>query len=279
LRILLTGRDGQVGWELERLLLPLGEVVATDRARLDLSRTETLRDRVREINPDLIVNAAAYTAVDKAESEPALAMRVNGEAPGIMAEEAKRLGALLVHYSTDYVFDGEKRSPYLEDDAPHPLGAYGRTKLEGERRVAASGCRALLLRASWVYSPSRGRNFFRTIAGKALAGERLRVVDDQVGVPTPSDFLASLSLRLIRDGATGVYHAVPSGETSWHGFASLIVEKVGARVAVEPIASSEFPTAAVRPRYSVLSNARLAARLGAPLPDWRQVVPPIMKAS
>ena len=279
MRILLTGRDGQVGWELERLLLPLGEVVATDRARLDLSRTETLRDRVREINPDLIVNAAAYTAVDKAESEPALAMRVNGEAPGIMAEEAKRLGALLVHYSTDYVFDGEKRSPYLEDDAPHPLGAYGRTKLEGERRVAASGCRALLLRASWVYSPSRGRNFFRTIAGKALAGERLRVVDDQVGVPTPSEFLASLSLRLIRDGATGVYHAVPSGETSWHGFASLVVEKVGARVPVEPIASSEFPTAAVRPRYSVLSNARLAARLGAPLPDWRQVVPPIMKAS
>jgi dTDP-4-dehydrorhamnose reductase len=279
LRILLTGRDGQVGWELERTLQPLGEVVATGRAALDLANPSSLKDFIGEVKPALIVNAAAYTAVDKAESEPELARHVNGEAPGIMAEEAKRLGALLVHYSTDYVFDGEKRSPYLEDDAPHPLGAYGRTKLEGERRVAASGCRALLLRASWVYSPSRGRNFFRTIAGKALAGERLRVVDDQVGVPTPSDFLASLSLRLIRDGATGVYHAVPSGETSWHGFASLIVEKVGARVAVEPIASSEFPTAAVRPRYSVLSNARLAARLGAPLPDWRQVVPPIMKAS
>jgi len=277
LKVLLTGRDGQVGWELEKKLQALGEVVATDRAALDLSRPETLREGIRDLKPTLIVNAAAYTAVDKAEAEPELALRVNGEAPGIMAEEAKRLGALLVHYSTDYVFDGEKRSPYLEDDQPKPLGVYGRSKLEGERRVAASGCRALVLRASWVYSPSRGRNFFRTIAAKALAGERLRVVDDQVGVPTPSDFLAALSLNLIRKGATGLYHAVPSGETSWHGFATLIVEKVGAHARVEPIASKEFPTAAVRPRYSVLSNARLAGLLGAPLPDWREVVPPIMK--
>lgn len=277
MKVLLTGRDGQVGWELEKKLQALGEVVATDRAALDLSRPETLREGIRDLKPTLIVNAAAYTAVDKAEAEPELALRVNGEAPGIMAEEAKRLGALLVHYSTDYVFDGEKRSPYLEDDPPKPLGVYGRSKLEGERRVAASGCRALVLRASWVYSPSRGRNFFRTIAAKALAGERLRVVDDQVGVPTPSDFLAALSLNLIRKGATGLYHAVPSGETSWHGFATLIVEKVGAHARVEPIGSKEFPTAAVRPRYSVLSNARLAGLLGAPLPDWREVVPPIMK--
>ena len=279
MKILLTGRDGQVGWELERMLQPLGSVVATSRAALDLADLDAVRKRIRETKPDLLVNAAAYTAVDKAESEPQLAMQVNAAAPGAMAEEAKRLGALLVHYSTDYVFDGEKRSPYAEDDAPHPLNVYGRSKLDGERRIAAAGCRALVLRASWVYSPARGKNFFRTIAARARAGERLRVVADQKGVPTPSEFLAARTVDLIRKNRNGLYHVVPSGETTWHGFAQAIVAAIHAQVEVEPIDTRAFPTAAARPRYSVLANARLAAALGARIPDWREVVPPIMERS
>lgn len=279
MKILLTGRDGQVGWELERMLQPLGSVAATHRASLDLSDSDALRRFIRNQKPELIVNAAAYTAVDKAEAEPQLAMQVNAAAPGVMAEEAKRLGALLVHYSTDYVFDGEKRSPYVEDDAPRPLGVYGRSKLDGERRIAAAGCRALVLRASWVYSPARGRNFFRTIAAKARAGERLRVVADQKGVPTPSEFLAKCTLDLLKLGKTGLFHAVPSGETTWHGFALAIVAAIRAQVEVEPIDTRAFAAAAARPRYSVLANARLAAALGARIPDWREVVPPIMERS
>lgn len=279
MKILLTGRDGQVGWELERMLQPLGSVAATHRAALDLSDSDALRRFIRNQKPELIVNAAAYTAVDKAEAEPQLAMQVNAAAPGVMAEEAKRLGALLVHYSTDYVFDGEKRSPYVEDDAPRPLGVYGRSKLDGERRIAAAGCRALVLRASWVYSPARGRNFFRTIAAKARAGERLRVVADQRGVPTPSEFLAKCTISLLKLGRTGLFHVVPCGETTWHGFALAIVAAIRAEVEVEPIDTRAFAAAAARPRYSVLANARLAAALGARIPDWREVVPPIMERS
>jgi dTDP-4-dehydrorhamnose reductase len=200
------------------------------------------------------------------------ATRINAAAPGVLAEEAKRLGALLVHYSTDYIFDGAKGSPYLEDDAPGPLNAYGRTKLEGERAVAASGCRHLVLRASWVYAP-RGRNFFLAIARKAGAGEPLRVVDDQHGVPTESRFLAETTLRLVERQAEGTFHAVPGGASTWHGFASAIVAGLGLEVPVEAIASSEFPSAVRRPAYSVLDNRKLAGLLGA-LPAWETLLGP-----
>ena len=261
MRVLLTGRSGQVGWDLERLL---DDVVATDRAALDLADPGAIPGIVREAKPEVIINAAAYTAVDKAESEKGLAMQVNGAAPGLLAEEAKRLGALLVHYSTDYVFDGEKKAPYVEEDAPHPLGVYGASKLEGEKRIRASGCRHLILRTSWVYAP-RGRNFFLTIKN---ASKPLRVVDDQRGAPTSSRFLAEYTLALLKKNAEGLLHLVPSGETTWYGFARSIL---GEKADIAPIRSSEYPTPARRPANSVLDNRKAAALLGKPLPDWRDV--------
>lgn len=196
MRILLTGANGQVGWELARRLPALGELIATDLAALDLSDADAIRRTVRELKPALIVNAVAYTAVDRAESEPELAHAVNARAPAVLAEEARRLGALLVDYSTDYVFDAEKRSPYVEDDPPNPLNVYGCTKLAGEEAVRASGCRHLIFRASWLYAP-RGRNFVLAIARKARAGEPLRVVGDQTGVPISAAFLADATLRIL----------------------------------------------------------------------------------
>jgi dTDP-4-dehydrorhamnose reductase len=260
-RCLLTGRNGQVGWDLERLL---DDVVATDRSSLDLSGTG-IQEFVSGVRPDIIINAAAYTAVDRAESERDLAMRVNGVAPGILAEEAKRLGALLVHYSTDYVFDGEKKAPYVEDDRTNPLSVYGASKLEGERRILASGCRHLILRTSWVYA-ARGRNFYLTM--KSKAGQALRVVDDQRGVPTSSRFVAEHTLSLMKKGAEGVLHLVPSGQTTWYGFAR---EILGESADITPIRSSEYPTPARRPANSVLDNRKAQALLGA-LPDWRSVL-------
>ena len=268
MKILLTGRSGQVGWELARLLPAMGEVMSTGRDSLDLADGDAVRRVVREAKPQLIVNAAAYTAVDKAESEPELAMRINGAAPGVLAEEAKRLGALLVHYSTDYVFDGTKPTAYVEDDAPNPLSVYGRTKLEGERAIRNSGCRHLILRTSWVYGP-RGKNFFLTIARKATAGERLRVVADQRGVPTTSAFLAEKTVALLARDASGLLHLVPGGETTWYEFAREIVRLVGSRSEVQPIKTGEFPTAARRPANSVLDNRKAMAVLGVPMPDWR----------
>jgi dTDP-4-dehydrorhamnose reductase len=267
-KVLLTGRSGQVGWELERLL---EEVVATDRATLDLAG-EGIPAFVAKAKPEVIINAAAYTAVDKAESEKDLAMRVNGIAPGILAEQAKRLGALLVHYSTDYVFDGEKKSPYVEADETGPLNAYGESKLEGEKRIRASGCRHLILRTSWVYAP-RGRNFFLTMKN---AKQPLRVVDDQRGVPTSSRFLAEYTLSLIRKNAEGLLHLVPSGETTWYGFARAIL---GEGAAITPIRSSEYPTPARRPANSVLDNRKAQALLGQPLPDWRAVLRDVRKSA
>jgi len=267
-KILLTGRAGQVGWELEQVLPSLGNVVSTDRATLDLADAAAIKKKLSEVKPDLIVNAAAYTAVDKAESELQRAMQVNGVAPGVLAGEAKRLGALLVHYSTDYVFDGTKALPYVEDDVPNPISIYGKTKLAGERAVQASGCRHLILRTSWVYGP-RGRNFYRTIAAKAAAGERLRVVDDQRGVPTTSRFLAEETVALLRKDASGILHLVPSGETTWHGFAREIVRH---SVEIEPIKTSQFPTAARRPANAVLDNRKAAAILGRQLPDWKSLL-------
>jgi dTDP-4-dehydrorhamnose reductase len=268
LRILLTGCRGQVGAELERALPALGEVMATDRSRLDLAHPETIRDMVRQIKPEIIVNAAAYTAVDKAESERELATQVNGIAPGVLAEEAKRLGALLVHYSTDYVFDGEKRSPYTEGDAPNPISHYGRTKLEGERAVTGSGCRHLILRTSWVYGP-RASNFFQIIRRKAEVNEPMMMVDDQTSVPTPASFVAKYTVGLVRERANGLLHLVPSGAATRYEFAREVTRATGSRSQVEPARTAEFPAPARRPAYSALDNRKAAALLGRVLPDWQ----------
>jgi dTDP-4-dehydrorhamnose reductase len=274
LKILLTGRNGQVGWELERTLPALGEVVATDRSTLDLALPDSIRHAVREAKPDLIVNAAAYTAVDKAESEPELAMRINGEAPGVLAEEAKRLGALLVHYSTDYVFDGEKASPYVETDPLNPLSAYGRSKQAGEQAVRAAGGDHLTLRTSWVYA-GRGRNFLLTMLRLAREGKPLRVVADQHGAPTSSRMLAAATTqaipKLLADRSLGgLYHMTAAGSTTWHGFAVAAFRQAGLSANPAAIRTDEYPTPARRPRNSLLDNSKLAARLGLRLPDWEQ---------
>jgi dTDP-4-dehydrorhamnose reductase len=271
-RILLAGRNGQVGWELERALPALGEVLATDRSTLDLSNPDSIREAVRQARPDVIVNAAAYTAVDKAEAEPDAAMQVNGSGPAVLAEEAKRLGALLVHYSTDYVFDGAQHVPYREGDAPNPLSRYGRSKLEGERAIVASGCRHLTLRTSWVYSP-RATNFYSLICRKAQAHEPMRMVDDQTSVPTPSAFLASSTLSLLKAGADGLLHLVPSGAATRYEFACAVVEALRSNSRVEAARTEDFPAAARRPTYSVLDNRALAARLGGSPPGWRELLP------
>lgn len=283
-RILVAGRDGQIGWELRRSLLPLGEVIAPGRDELDLARPDTLRRALRELKPAIVVNAAAYTAVDDAERDPAPARAVNAEAPGVLAEEARRCGALLVHYSTDYVFDGCKNAPYDEDDIPAPLNEYGRGKLAGERAIAAAGGDHLVLRTSWVYA-ARGRNFLRTILRLAQEREELRIVADQIGAPTWARFAAEATAALLgvaqaerREGrfAGGVFHLVPAGETSWHGFAMAIVDAarciapaLPVRVArIEPIAASDYPLPAARPRNSRLSTENLRRRFGLTLPHW-----------
>lgn len=270
MKILLIGRTGQVGSELAELLPALGELIATDRAALDLTQPDAIRQSVRALRPDVIVNAAAYTAVDKAESEASLAMRINAAAPGVLAEEANRTGALLVHYSTDYVFDGKKGRPYVEDDAPNPLNAYGRSKLEGEQAIAAAGGRHLILRTSWVYG-LRGRNFLRTILDKAGRGEPLRVVDDQVGAPTWARHIAEATVRLLcaPDTPHGLCHMSAGGSTTWHGFALAILEASGLRADVESIGTAQYPAPAMRPRFSVLDCTLLQAECGIALPPWR----------
>jgi dTDP-4-dehydrorhamnose reductase len=271
LKILLTGRNGQVGWELGAALPALGELVATDRSTLDLSDPEAIRRVLREVRPHVIVNAAAYTAVDKAEAERALATAVNAAAPGVLGQEAKRIDALLVHYSTDYVFDGSKRSPYVESDTPAPLSHYAQTKLEGEQAIAASGCRHLILRTSWVYGP-RASNFYQIIRRKAQAHEPMLMVDDQKSVPTPSAFVAEHTISLIKRAASGVFHLVPSGEATRYDFAREVAKAIGSRSTIEAVGSSRFPSAARRPAYSVMANGASAKLLGRALPDWRQVL-------
>jgi len=276
LRILLTGRTGQVGAELEQALPALGEVIATDRSALDLASADQIRRAVREAKPDVIVNAAAYTAVDKAESEPELAMRINGEAPGILAEEAKQLDALLLHFSTDYVFDGTKATPYVERDLPNPLNTYGRSKLAGEGAVVASGCRHLILRTGWVYS-MRGQNFLMTILRLARERPALRVVSDQVGSPTAArDLAAGCSQLLRRPLEPGIFHMTAAGTTSWHGFAEAIVRNAQLRTPVTPIGSHEYATVARRPRNSVLNCAKLKAAYGIELPLWSRTLAEMM---
>jgi dTDP-4-dehydrorhamnose reductase len=269
LKILLVGRNGQVGRELARSLAPLGEVQALGRDQLELTDPKAIRKTVRAAAPEVIVSAAAYTAVDRAESEPDLAFSVNANAPGILATEAARLGALLVHYSTDYVFDGTKSSPYTEADAPHPLNVYGASKLAGEQAIAASGCRYLILRTSWVYGP-HGSNFMLTILRAARERPELRVVDDQVGAPTSSLAIARGTAQVLRAGGEGLYHMSAGGKTSWCGFARAILARARLETPVVPISSDEYPAAARRPRNSVLDNSRLGAAFGVTLAPWEE---------
>jgi dTDP-4-dehydrorhamnose reductase len=281
MRILIMGKNGQVGWELQRTLACLGEVIALDRQTMDLAKPESVKATIREIKPNLIVNAAAYTAVDKAESEPELAMAVNGIAPGIMAEEAKRLGALLVYYSTDYVFDGTKTSPYTEEDLPNPLNVYGRTKLVGEQAIQAVGGAHLIFRTSWVYG-NRGKNFLLSVLRLASERDELRIVDDQVGAPTWSRIIAettALALasclggmpnRVSESELSGVYHLTAGGKTSWFGFAKAILHRsqLSTSRKLTPIPSSDYPLPAKRPANSVLSNSKLLQVFHLNNPDW-----------
>ena len=269
MKILLTGASGQVGAELARTLAPLGELIAVDRARMDLANRDAVAATVRAVRPDLIVNPAAYTAVDAAESDVATATAVNAIAPGILAEEAKRSGAALVHFSTDYVFDGEKPGPYVETDAPHPINVYGRTKLAGEKAIAAAGGRHLVFRTSWVYA-ARGRNFLTTIQRLARERPELRVVDDQRGAPTSARAIADGVAQVLakKDWQVGLYHLSCAGETSWYGFAKAIVGDTR----LVPITSADYPTPARRPKNSVLSNEKLEATFGVRLPDWQSAL-------
>src|SRR6202451_210200 len=294
-KILLTGKNGQLGDDLQQMLPRLGEVIVTDREQCDLSRPAQIRNLIRYVHPDLIVNAAAYTAVDQAEKDEALACAINSEAPAVMAEEAKKIGAALVHYSTDYVFDGAKNSPYAENDLPNPISAYGRTKLAGEQAVRDSGADHLIFRTEWVYS-RRGKNFLLTILRLATQREELRIVRDQVGAPTWSREIARATVQALeqicnREGGlsdvSGTYHMTAAGVTNWHEFAAAILEEAShaSETApwfaaatggnpiitrrVIPIATKEFPTPARRPAYSILSNARLLSTFGVQLLDWR----------
>ena len=291
MKILLLGKNGQVGWELQRSLAPLGELIALDRHSTaadggcgDLSQLDALRQTVLALRPDVIVNAAAHTAVDKAESEPELARTLNALAPGVLAEAAHRVGALLVHYSTDYVFNGSGTTPWLETDATGPLSVYGSTKLDGERAIQASGCRHLIFRTSWVYA-ARGGNFAKTMLRLAAERERLTVIDDQFGAPTGAELIADITAHAIaqtqrqaRQG--GVYHLAAAGETSWNGYARFVIDtartlKPSLALAVQevaPVPTSAFPTPATRPLNSRLNTTHLRQTFGLVLPDWQRGV-------
>ena len=279
-KILLIGRVGQLGWELRRTLPTLGEVVAVDFPAIDLTQPDSIRSWTDRVGPDIIVNAAAYTAVDKAETEEDLALKLNGTAPGILAEWAKKQAALLVHYSTDYVFDGAKKGAYVESDIPNPLNAYGRTKLAGDRAIAQSGCAHLILRTSWVYG-ARGQNFLLTMQRLAQTKRELRVVSDQIGNPTWSRMLAEATAQILaqlRDQKAldlqAVYHLSANGQVSWHGFAHAIITKLKMATFdlknLCPIPSDQYPTPAQRPKNSVLSKDRLQKDFGIVPPDWEQ---------
>lgn len=274
--ILLTGARGQLGAELARALREHGDVVATDRRTLDVADPDAIVAAVRGARPDLIVNAAAYTAVDLAEKETAAAYAVNARAVGILAEEAKRLGTVLIHYSTDYVFDGTRTTPYPEDAPANPLNAYGASKLAGERAIAAVGGHALVLRTSWVYG-LYGRNFLVTIRRLAAEREELRIVADQVGVPNWTRALAQASARIVAAGLPalaerpGLYHLSSTGAASWYDFARAIVGDAP-RPRVVPIATTEYPLPARRPAYGVLATARFEGAFGFGLPDWREAL-------
>jgi dTDP-4-dehydrorhamnose reductase len=285
MKVLLLGKTGQVGWELQRSLAPLGELIALDSGstefHADFREPGRVAQTVLALRPDVVVNAAAHTAVDKAESEPELARMLNATAPGAIAQAAQQVGALIVHYSTDYVFDGSGERPWREDDATAPLSVYGRTKLEGEQRIAAALPRHLVLRTSWVYA-ARGGNFAKTMLRLARDRESLSVIDDQVGAPTGAELLADVTAQAWRrasasPGLAGTYHATASGETSWHGYARHVVAFARAlgqpgRVApeaIQPIPSSAYPQAAARPKNSRLDTTKLRDAFGLALPPWQ----------
>lgn len=308
-RLIVLGANGQVGWRLQRALAPLGEVIALNREMLNLSDLDRVRATIRDLRPDVVVNAAAYTAVDQAEREPELVRALNAGAPQALADELVRSGGLLIHYSTDYVFDGSKASAYVETDPTAPLNVYGRTKLEGEQMIEASGCAHLILRTTWVYD-TRGRNFLRTVLRLAREKAELRIVGDQIGAPTWAFSVADATAVIVATALSqrttntwphnGIFHLTAGGETSWAGFASAIIEEyrneqhaVQERLdsvlksvsgesqdpefsqpiraqRVTAIATEEYPTPAKRPRYSVLSNAKAQAALRVTMSDWRE---------
>lgn len=290
MKILLFGKSGQVGWELQRSLAPLGDVIALDTASRELcgdfTRLRELAATVRQVRPDVIVNAAAYTAVDQAESEPGLARVINAQAPGLLAQEAKALGAWLVHYSTDYVFDGSGTKPWREGDTTGPLNIYGATKREGEQAIQESGCDHLIFRTSWVYA-ARGGNFAKTMLRLAGERERLTVIDDQVGAPTGADLIADVTAHAIRTARlhppppiSGLYHLVASGETSWYGYARFVLDFArhaglslkAAPDNVVPVATAAFPTPARRPHNSRLDTSKLQSTFHLQIPPWQSGV-------
>lgn len=285
MKILLFGKNGQVGWELQRSLSPLGELISLGAASRDYCGDFTdlagIRNTIRTIAPDVIVNAAAHTAVDKAESESDLAHTINALAPEVLAKESKLLNSLLIHYSTDYVFDGEADRPWLETDPVAPLSVYGASKLEGEQLIQASGCRHLIFRTSWVYG-ARGGNFAKTMLRLAQEREALKVIDDQIGAPTGADLLADVTAHAIRTvrqnpDVSGLYHLVAGGETSWHGYASFVLEyarRAGINLKVAPdavqaVPTSAFPTPARRPHNSRLNTEKLQNTFDLNLPHWQ----------
>ena len=285
MKILLLGKDGQVGWELQRSLATLGEVVACGREHADLNNGEKLRDLVRELAPQIVVNAAAYTAVDKAETEPVKAYQVNAEAVAVLAEECKKINAWFVHYSTDYVFDGSKSGFYTEEDVANPLSVYGKSKLQGEQAVQQSGCKHLIFRTSWVYA-TLGNNFAKTMLKLAAERDQLKIVSDQWGAPTSAALIADVTAiclaRLLSDNnlaktASGLYHLAAAGEINWHGYAQHVIalgKQYGLPVtvahdAVLPIAASEYKSIAQRPANSRLDTMKLRNTFGMTMPNWK----------
>ncbi len=292
MKILLFGKNGQLGWELHRSLQPLGEVIALGRSEADFSNPESLRAVVKENQPDIIVNAVAYTSVDKAEEEEALAVTINKTAPGVLAEESLKLGALLIHYSTDYVFDGTRAGPYIETDVPSPVNAYGRTKLAGEQVIQSSGCDYLIFRTSWVYA-ARGRNFLLTILKLARERDELSIVADQIGSPTSARLIADTSVLCLQQSikqrwmgvfSSDLYHLTASGNTSWQGFAEEIIH-IAEQVLAQPLKIStinmiptvEYPTPAKRPMNSQLQLNKLESIFGVKMPNWRNELELCMK--
>ncbi len=284
-RILLTGKTGQVGYELQRSLQGLGEIIALDRTQMDLANLAQVRAVIRDIKPDLIVNPAAYTAVDKAETEADLALRINAEAPEVIAQEAKKIGAALIHYSTDYVFDGMKSTPYVEDDPTCPINVYGKSKLAGEQAIQAAGIPHLILRTSWVYG-MRGKNFLLTVLRLAQERDELRIVADQYGAPTWCRTIADTTAHIVAQFAgsgaslqervqerSGLYHLTAQGRTTWYDFTKAIIEheSVSKKPLVTPIATQDYPLPAPRPGNSILSSERLISTF-CDLPDWKNAL-------
>ena len=290
MKILLLGKNGQLGWELQRSLAPLGKLIALDRLSQqtisllcgDLTDLDGLRQTITSLKPDVIVNAAAYTAVDKAESEPQLAQLTNAQAPKLLAEEAKRIDALLVHYSTDYVFNGKGKAPWQETDEPDPVNQYGQSKLDGEQAIQASGCKHLIFRTSWVYS-NRGNNFAKTMLRLASERQSLSIIDDQVGAPTGAALLADCTAHAIYQSVRnpqllGLYHLSASGQTTWYEYANLVIEHaktIGKELAVNeviPINTSDYPTPATRPHNSRLDTSKFCKNFNLVLPRWQDGV-------